>query len=216
MTTKIYRVPASGKHTITTNATPGSQICLHIEAITFKQLWDNYVTGDPYDDPTGAYENQCAIRMSATFHRVGIAMKSFSEKLVKPMPGSKTIGRLVLDGKPTATRAYELAEWLKLMPFCGLPAQPENITGADWKSKIKGRTGIIAFEGYWVRSPTEKEPSGGHIDLWNGRRLTISSGEGLLGVIGRGLGISSAHIPGTTIGYSDLGNATEILFWDVK
>ena len=52
--------------------------------------------------------------------------------------------------------------------------------------------------------------------LWNGKRLTISSGEGLLGVIGRGIGVWSAHIPGTTVGYSDLSKATEILFWEMR
>jgi hypothetical protein len=80
----------------------------------------------------------------------------------------------------------------------------------------EGSTGIIAFRNYWARSLKEKDPSGGHIDLWNGNRLTISSGEGLLGVIGRGIGVHSAHFPGTTYGYSDLRKATEILFWEIK
>jgi hypothetical protein len=52
--------------------------------------------------------------------------------------------------------------------------------------------------------------------LWNDKRLTISSGEGLWGVIGRGIDISSAHIPGTTVGYSDLSKATELLFWEIR
>lgn len=53
-------------------------------------------------------------------------------------------------------------------------------------------------------------------DLCNGRRLTISSGEGLFGVIGRGLGLQSVHLPLTNIGYSDLRNATEIMCWKIK
>ena len=38
-----------------------------------------------------------------------------------------------------------------LQPFCGLPKKPEDITGKDWKSKDKGRTGIIMFHAYWTR-----------------------------------------------------------------
>jgi hypothetical protein len=151
--------------------------------------------------------------MSATFHKVGIEMKSFSQKVIKPASGRDKLGRILLDGKATAVRADELAEWLQLQPFAGLP-KAENITGGDWESKVKGRTGIIAFSNYWTRDG-EVNASGGHIDLWNGSRLTISSSEGLLSVIGRGIGIRSTHIPGTTYGYSDLSKATQILFWRI-
>jgi hypothetical protein len=198
---------------VTTNSTPGSVKEIQLRVLTFQELWDNYPKGDPYDNPE--YKDQCAIRMSVTFHRVGVEMKSFSEKRVRPLSGQKTIGRILLDGKATATRADELGEWLKLRPFAGLP-NAEDITGSNWESKVKGRKGIIAFRNYWARSLSEKDPSGGHIDLWNGSRLTISSGESLLGVIGRRIGIRSAHIPGTTYGFSDLGRATEILFWEIK
>lgn len=197
---------------IRTNSIPGSIREVHLKALTFQELWGNYPSGNPYDDPI--YTDQCAIRLSVTFHRIGIEMKSFSEMTVKPLAGQPSIGRIVLYGKATATRADELGEWLKLRPFVGLK-KPENITGADWESKAKNRTGIIMFRNYWARNVAERNPSGGHIDLWNGRRMTISSGRGLLSVIGRGLGISSAHIPGTTVGYSDLSKATEILFWPI-
>jgi Type VI secretion system (T6SS), amidase effector protein 4 len=212
--TKTHHVPASGKHRVTTNTTPGSQVCLHVREITFQQLWDNYVTGDPYDDPTGAYKNQCAIRMSATLHRVGIDMKSFSQKLIKPAPGKASIGRILLDGKATATRADEPAEWLKLKPFCGLPMRPEIITGADWESKIKGRTGIISFGGYWTRDGESAESaSGGHIDLWNGSRLTNN---GLLGSVETfarfRLGINRPWLHP----YSDLRDSKTILFFEIE
>jgi hypothetical protein len=201
------------KTVVQTNSIPGSVKEVSLNAVTFQELWDNYPSGDPYGNSD--YPDQCAIRMSVTFHRVGIDMKSFSQKLIRPTAGKESIGRIILDGKATATRADELADWLEHRPFAGLP-KPVNITGSDWKSKVKGRTGIIAFKNYWARSMAEKNPSGGHIDLWDGTRLTISGGESLLGVIGRGVGISSAHVPGTTIGYSDLGKATEILFWEIK
>src|ERR1700692_1508914 len=101
---------------VKTNSTPNSIKEVQLKALTFDELWNNYVAGNPYDDPNGQCSNQCAIRMSATFHRVGIEMNSFSQKLVTPMPGKPTLGRIILDRKPTATRAYELAEWLKLRP----------------------------------------------------------------------------------------------------
>jgi len=134
---------------VRTNTTPLSEKNVQLEALTFQQLWRAYPKKDPYDDPTGEYENQCAIRMSVTFHAVGSEIKSFSQKVLKPMPGKRTLGRLLLDGKATATRAYELAEWLKLRPFLGL-GKPERITGPDWQNKIKGRTSIIYFFGYWL------------------------------------------------------------------
>jgi hypothetical protein len=63
------------KTVVSTNSTPDSIKEVPLKALTFQELWDNYVTGDPYGDPNGQYKNQCAIRMSATFHRVGIEMK---------------------------------------------------------------------------------------------------------------------------------------------
>ena len=65
------------KTVVRTNTTPNSIKEVQLKALTFDELWNNYVTGDPYDDPTGQYSNQCAIRMSATFHRVGIEMNHF-------------------------------------------------------------------------------------------------------------------------------------------
>lgn len=190
-----------------------SAVCrVGVEAITFDQLWSNYVSGNPYEDPSGTYANQCAIRLSATLHRVGIEMKSFSQKVVRPAAGKANLGRILLDGKPTATRADEMAAWLAMQPFCGLPQKPENITGKDWRTKIAGRTGIVAFSNYWRREgESAANASGGHIDLWNGARLTNNGVRGALTNFARfTLGINSGP------GYSDLGNSTEILFWEIK
>ncbi|KVS38541.1 type VI secretion system amidase effector protein Tae4 [Burkholderia ubonensis] len=198
---------------VDTNTKNGSQKEVPVTAITFKELWDNYPSGNPYDDP--AYTNQCAIRISVMLHRVGVGMKSFSQKTVKPMSGSPTIGRILLDGKPTATRADELGEWLQLQPFAGLP-KAENITGADWESKVKGRTGIIQFSRYWTRDGEgAANASGGHIDLWNGSRLTVSSAPDAVATYSRVLGLH-ALFPGTSFGWSDLRNSKQILFWEIK
>lgn len=204
---------------VRTNTTRDSVCKVNVPVVTFQALWDHYVTGDPYQPAPGDkgdYSNQCALRMSATFHRVGIKMLSFSQKTVKPMPGAQALGRVMLDGLPAAVRAYELGEWLKLQPFCGLPKQPENVTGKDWESKVKGRTGIIMFHAYWTRDgQSTANASGGHIDLWNGSRLTISGFWDGFATIGRYLGRQSFR-PGTRYGYSDLRNAKVILFWAVQ
>ena len=203
---------------VRTNTVKDSVCKIDVPAVKFSDLWDNYVTGAPYKPGPGEgdYGNQCALRMSATFHKVGVKMLSFSQKTVKPMPGAKVLGRVMLDGLPAASRASELGEWLKLQPFCGLPKSPENITGKDWESKVKGRTGIIMFDGYWARdTDSAGQASGGHIDLWNGKRLTISSVSDGFATIGRYFGMQS-FLPGTHIGFSDLRNSKTILFWDIK
>jgi hypothetical protein len=205
------------KTVVRTNSTPGSIKEVSLKVLTFEELWNNYPTGDPYGNP--AFTNQCAIRLSVTFHRVGIEMKSFSEKLVKPLAGQPTIGRIVLDGKATATRADELGEWLKLRPFAGLTTA-EDITGPDWESRVKGRTGIILFSRYWTRDgESEVNASGGHIDLWNGRRLTISSVPDGFATIGRVFGIASFRQGANVLGalsYSDLSRSKTILFWEIR
>ncbi|WP_027816071.1 type VI secretion system amidase effector protein Tae4 [Paraburkholderia bannensis] len=198
---------------VRTNNIPGSIKHVQLRVVTFQELWDAYPSGNPYDNPD--YKDQCAIRMSVMFHRVGIEMKSFTDRLIKPLSGQPTIGRILLDGKATATRADELAEWLKLQPMASLP-KPEDITGSDWQAKIKGRTGIIQFSHYWARKgETDKNPSGGHIDLWDGRRLTVSSPFNAVATVSRMFGRSS-FLPGSLIGWSDLGKSTRILFWAIK
>ncbi len=66
------------KTVVTTNSTPDSIKEVQLKSVTFQELWANYPSGNPYDNP--AYSDQCAIRMSVTLHRVGIEMKSFSSK----------------------------------------------------------------------------------------------------------------------------------------
>jgi hypothetical protein len=170
-----------------------------------RQLWDAYPNKeDPFRDPkTGeipAYaDNQCAIRLSITLHNVGVEMKSF-----------KGEGQIRIDGKRTALRAGEMAQWLKLKPFAGLP-NPEDITGSDWQDRIKGRTGIVFFSAYWARKTDgDGQTTGDHIDLWNGSKLTSSGIEGWATSFMRfTLGISSAW-------YSDLAKSKQILFWEIK
>lgn len=192
---------------IKTNNQKQSVCTIDVEVVKFAVLWASYPGGHPYRDPkTGkvpaGYENQCAINVSAAIHGSGIEMKSFKGATVS------------VSEKKMAVRAQELAAWLSLQPFCGLPRSPENITGGNWEEKIKGRTGIVFFADYWRRSSSEKSPTGDHIDLWNDSRLT-ATGTSFFSTLGRSIGVNEI-LPGTEFGYSDLRGAKTILFWEVK
>jgi hypothetical protein len=192
------------KTVVRSNSTSKSTKDVQLRAVTFAELWTAYPEGTPYVDPkTGNvpknFENQCAIRLSVTLHKVGIEMTSFRGK-----------GQIRLNGRRTAVLASEMADWLKRTPVAGM-GPTENVTGADWQQKIKGRTGIIAFKNYWQRDG-ESRPSGGHIDLWDGAQLTSN---GIGGAISNFLRFTM----GLTTGfgrYSDLGRSTEIVFWEIK
>lgn len=49
------------KQKVSTNTSKGSVCKVDVPAITFSQLWNNYVTGNPYNDPSGTHTNQCAM-----------------------------------------------------------------------------------------------------------------------------------------------------------
>lgn len=198
-----------------TSAIGRSNVTPH--CIQFTDLWKNAETGNPAPE----YVYQCAIRLSVTLHRVGVNMKSFSQTTVKPAPGRQTLGRIVIDGLPVATRADEMASWLKQYPFCGL-GKPQDITGRDWKSKVYGRTGIIAFSNYWG-----KNQSGGHIDLWNKSRFPYPtpsfSIDGTFGILANfsrfafaGWGIYNG---GSYYGFGilpNLADSKKIIFFEMK
>lgn len=173
------------------------------QPLKFRDLWNAYPSAKPYVDPkTGdvpkGYENQCAIKVSVALRGGGVDMSSFRG------------AHVLLERKKAAIRAQELAEWLKAQRMAGLPSAPQSIVGADWQDKIKGKTGIVYFADYWLRAG-EKTPSGDHIDLWNGSRLTASGLEGALVTMARfGLGINAGP------GFSDLGKSRTILFWEIK
>jgi len=171
--------------------------------VGFKELWEGYPSEMPYVDPrTGnapkGYENQCAIRVSIALHAAKVSLLNFRG------------AHVMVDNVRAAIRAQELAAWLKAQRIDGLPAVPETVTGSDWQHKISGRTGIAYFADYWLRTG-EKNPSGDHIDLWNGARLTASGIHGAIVTIARfGLGIDEGP------GFSDLGKSRTILFWEVR
>lgn len=195
------------KAKVRTNTTKDSVCSIKVDAVTFAKLWESYPSGHPYVDPkTGkvppGFENQCAIKVSVAIHGAGIEMKSFRGADVR------------MNGLKTAIVAEQLAAWLKLQPFCGLPSTPESVTGKDWQDKIRGRTGIIFFANYWKRSGETTRPTGDHIDLWNKTKLTFNGANFV-----RRFGLTSIQwLPGplAEFNFSDLGNSSEILFWEVK
>ncbi len=189
------------KAKVRTNATPQSICSVQVTPVRFADLWAGYPKEhDPYRDAKGrvpaGFDNQCAIRMSSTLHHVGVTMKSFKGAAVQ------------LDGQRAAIRAEEFAAWLKLQPFCGLPSKPQPVTGPDWQQKIKGKTGIIFFKDYWARDGEVSHASGDHVDLWNKDRLT----PGFASFLRFTVGLRASSL----LGFSDLGKAKEILFWEVQ
>lgn len=147
---------------VRTNTTPGSVCKLDAPIVKFSTLWDAYPGSDPCDakDESGGkrFKNQCAIRVSYAMKTVGVTFKSFpSKRKCWLHPHDEHI-----------LAAKELADWLERQPFLGC-RKSEDVTGANWREKVKDRTGIICFEDYYAPS----EGSGGdHIDLWNGSRMT--------------------------------------------
>ncbi len=173
------------------------------EPLKFAALWAAYPSSKPYvDSKTGkvpeGYDNQCAIKVSVALGEAGAKLDSFKGAAV------------TIKGAKVAIRAQELAAWLKVQRIEGVASSPETISGEDWEKKIKGRTGIVYFADYWIRG-NEKVPTGDHIDLWNGNRLTASGLEGAAVTFLRfGLGIESGP------GFSSLNKAKTIWFWEVK
>lgn len=170
--------------------------------MSFLKMWSGYPSSHPYVDPkTGedppGFDNQCAIKLSVALQATGVDLASFKGAQVQVAAGKAAI------------RAEELAVWLKAQHFDGMHGAVD-ITGADWQDKIKDKHGIVAFKDYWTR-PGEKTPTGDHIDLWNGKSLTSSGLAGMAVSFARfTLGMRSGP------GFSDLGKAKQITFWEVQ
>jgi hypothetical protein len=159
--------------------------------------------GRPMARDTGAFDEQ----VRAVGHGVSNGYPSF----IRAADGRTIQGRLDASGTlPRVSHPDRRAIGM---------GKAENITGADWESKVKGRTGIIMFDGYWARSgESAANTSGGHIDLWNKDTLTPSAEF----VLRFRLGITRFRNPlDWAMGregnwYSDLSESKRILFWEVK
>lgn len=164
--------------------------------------FDDLKAGYPSDYPCNQqqFPDQCAIKVSVALVKAGVKMSSYEKK-----------ERCWFHEEVHALRAEKLAEWLKKQNVAGIP-KAQDITGENWKTTVEQRTGIIFFANYWLRKG-ERYPSGDHIDLWD--KSTLVSG-GVAAFL-RFFGINSLNLQ-DELGYtlSDLGKATQILFWEIK
>ncbi len=149
---------------VKTNLVKDSVCKVNVPAVKFADLWKAYPGGKPCDgkreDGSLQFKNQCAIKVGVALKAVGVTFKSYPAKRkcwFHP------------DADHTLA-AKELADWLELQPFVGCK-KSENVTGAEWRDRVSGRTGIICFEDYY----SDSEAGGDHIDLWNGSRMTDMS-----------------------------------------
>lgn len=132
----------------------------------------------------------------------GVSLKTFTGACCWQYPEMKHI-----------LRAEELANWLKKCYLANWP-NPVDITGKDWQTKIKNKTGVIFFKDYWLRKG-EKFPTGDHIDLWDKDELTSG---GIAGILRFWLGIDKLDVSWLHEEwvYSNLGDSKQILFWEIK
>ncbi|MGX9964388.1 type VI secretion system amidase effector protein Tae4 [Roseomonas sp. F4] len=165
--------------------------------ITFEQLWSSYPSKDsPCVAPPGkqAMSNQCAIRVGIALNACGVSTKALGV--------THCWYHKVSDGH--VLRAQELATALQKRPPAWL-GKPQTLQSRGFSTRIAGRTGIIFFKDYWMRDrDREGRPTGDHIDLWNGSRLTDMKSwlRVQMGIV----------IPGI---WSDLEAAAGITFWQV-
>ncbi len=180
--------------------------------VAFKDLWRGHPINESVQYPCIAprtmrnvegttvraglptYHNQCAIR-------VGVAMKRAG---IRPISGLVTCG--VHDpAEMHYIRAQQLAQALVRARIDGI-APVQRITGRDvtrdFYPKLYGRTGLIYFADYWQRSSDRAgNPTGDHIDVWNGYR---SSAKWLMEWF-------------SWLGYySNYSGAREIWFWEIR
>jgi hypothetical protein len=166
--------------------------------IKFNELWENHATISGVENPcivdgNPAFSNQCAIRVGNALALCGFDTTS--------LPGAEHCWHHAKSGGHIL-RAEQLAASLKRVRPAGFGAA-QTIPVADYRKHISGKKGIIFFKDYWLRtSDPQNNPTGDHIDLWDGSRLTdwtswlrISMGLSLEGY------------------WSDFGKSKEILFW---
>lgn len=165
--------------------------------IKFKDLWASHplnlserypcrINGFP------TYRNQCAIRMGVALKGAGV---SYSQ-----MPKGLAMCRAHPREEMHYLRAEELGKALNRAGLPGIGKVEILKNPKTYYHDLFGRTGIMLIRNYWLR-PGEKNPSGDHIDVWNGSR----SASAWL--------INWFFWAGYYGGYD---NASEIWFWEVR
>jgi hypothetical protein len=138
-----------------------------MKPISFTNLWNSYPTTDsPCSSAKGPnFSNQCAIRVGVALAKQGISGKILGARCC--WHHDKKEGHVLA--------AEELVSALVKVHHLGI-GKPIELDAKGFKSKIAGKTGIIFFKDYWMRDKDkEGRPTGDHVDLWNGTRLTARS-----------------------------------------
>lgn len=181
--------------------------------IEFKDLWRGHPINESVQTPCIApheltnlegkviqkgypvFANQCAIRMGVALKRAGVQPSQLSGCAHCSVHGRDYMHFI---------NASALANAILRAKIDGI-GPVEKIAGAEPQNfypKIFGRTGIIFVQDYWHRSTDPSgQPTGDHIDVWNGYR---SSAKWLMEWF-------------SWLGYySNYAGAREIWFWPVK
>lgn len=162
--------------------------------VNFSDLWKAY----PDDAPCNKdkFSNQCAIKVGHALAKCGVDTTKLVPKSRHCWFHDYSLGHVLA--------AEELAAALEKVRIPGINI-PSNIEPKNFSERIAGRKGIIFFKDYWTRSSdAPNTPTGDHIDLWNGSRLTDWKTYFRVqwGIV----------IPNV---WSDLEAATTITFWQV-
>lgn len=178
--------------------------------VAFRDLWHGHPINNSVQNPCIAprslknaegtqvepgfptYTNQCAIRMGVALKRGGV--------LHTQVRGGQTCLAHPVD-EMHFINATILANGIASANLAGFGPK-EVYPAADvarYYDKLIGRTGVMFIKDYWSR-PNEANPSGDHIDVWNGYR---SSAKWLMEWF------SWAGY------YSNYSGANEIWFWPV-
>ncbi len=153
------------------------------------------VQGEAVGAGLPVFHNQCAIRMGTALRRAGVTIGE--------------LGKIATCGVHPAAdlhtlNANQLANAIRRANLPGF-GEIEIIAGANVREfypKLFGRTGVLYIQDYWMRTSDQPgQPTGDHIDVWNGYR---SSAKWLMEWF------SWAGY------YSNYANAREIWFWEVK
>ena len=164
-----------------------------MKKIKFKELWDNYPDNPPCNSK---FKNQCAIKVGSALSKCGVKTTNLVPAKRHCWFHDKNEGHIL--------SAEELATGISKNNIYGINMAME-LPGNDFKTKIAGKKGIIFFANYWLRNEDKPErPTGDHIDLWNGSRLTDWSSWIRIqwGVV----------IPDV---WSDLEKAPKVVFWNI-
>jgi hypothetical protein len=132
-----------------------------MKTIKFKELWNNYPNESACKKE---FTNQCAIKLGAALAKTGVDTTTLVPANRHCWYHKNSEGHILA--------ADELARGLKKIKLSGV-SPAIAVTGANFKARLAGKKGIVYFEDYWLRATDNLgSPTGDHIDLWNGSRLT--------------------------------------------